>query len=350
MTMADRINTLETWLDNTFAGLRHLLLWIGFIVGTLWAAGAIYVDAPFAIETNTWLSIGWLIFAGILLLVGRLPGKRILHWLWFFLFLFVLVAWLQKAPSNDRPWRADWAKESHVTLHRGGFTFHNVRNFEYDDNDIIAENWESRTFNVTNLRGVDYFHDAFGGDLLAHPILSFDFGPEGRIALSIETRREVGESFSEIGGFFKMFELQYIWGDERDLIRVRTNIRNEPVHLYRTSLPREKVILMLLDSIRTTNMLKKYPRFYNVITANCTTSLLAQTMELRHAPFDIRMLANGRLDELIFEKGGFVTPDIPFTELRQRTLINEAAKLAHDDPEFSQRIRVDRPGFEQPSD
>ena len=198
---------------------------------------------------------------------------------------------------------------------------------------------------LSNLKGVDYIHDAFGGDFIAHPILSFDFGPDGRIALSVETRREVGESFSKLGGFYKMFELQYLWGDERDLIRVRTNVRDEPVYIYRSSLTPEETLFILLDSVRTLNLLKDRPRFYNVISANCTTSLLAQTPELRNIPIDISMLANGKFDELIYERGGFRGNGLPFAEMRERAFINPVAQAAHDDPDFSTRIREGRPGF-----
>lgn len=316
-----------------------------YILATLWAAGAVYVDGPLGMHSgNVWLMAGWLLvlLAG-LVTVRRRRGRTLL---WLALFLVVLVPWMSKSPSNDREWKPEWARTGWAELKRGKLTFHNFRNFDWGTDGSVTERWEQRTVSLHNLQGVDYFHDAFGGDLIAHPILSFDFGSDGRVALSIETRREVGESFSEIGGLYKMFELQYIWGDERDLVRVRTNVRNEPVYLYRTRLTPEQALYMLLDSVRALNLLKREPRFYNVVSANCTTSLLAQTVELRNAPFDIRMLANGRLDELIFEKGGFRVSGLTFEELRPRAFLNEAAQAAHDDPAFSQRIREGRPGFE----
>jgi hypothetical protein len=293
---------------------------------------------------NIWLAAGWLVIAIALLAFIRTPWKRsLLWWSWF---LVVLVPWLGKGPSNAREWQPQWARTGWVELNRGALTFHNFRNFDVGIDGNVTERWESRTVHLRNLAGMDYFHDAFGGDFIAHPILSFDFGPDGHVALSVETRREVGESYSEIGGFYKMFDLQYMWGDERDLIRVRTNLRDEPVYLYRTNLTPEQTLFVLLDSIRETNLLKEKPRFYNVINANCTTSLLAQTLEFREAPFDIRMLANGRLDELIYEKGGFRGDGLPFAEMRQRALINPTARAAHDDPDFSARLRESRPGFE----
>jgi hypothetical protein len=305
----------------------------------------VYVDGPLGMRSgNAWLAVGWLLIAIAFLSFPRKPRMRFL--LWFAWFLLVLIPWLEKAPSNDRNWKPEWAKTGWVELKGGALTFHNFRNFDYASDGGVTERWETRTVNLRNLKGVDYFHDAFGGDLIAHPILSFDFGPDGHIALSVETRREVGEDYSEIGGLYKMFELQYLWGDERDFIRVRTNVRDEPVYLYRTALTPEQTLFLLLDSIRETNQLRERPRFYNAISANCTTSLQAQTLELREAPFDIRMLANGKLDELIYEKGGFRGDGLPFAEMRDRAFINPAAQAAHEDADFSFRIRVGRPGFE----
>jgi hypothetical protein len=337
--------TSTSWPERALSAARDVIRWLFYLLATLWAAGAVYVDGPLGVKSgNVWLAAAWLVIAFGALAIVNAPGKRFLVWLaWF---LVVLVPWLGIRPSNDREWKPEWAKTGWADLNGGALTFHNFRNFDYGADGAVTERWETRTVHLRNLEGMDYFHDAFGGDLIAHPILSFDFGPDGRIALSVETRRELGESYSEIGGLYKMFELQYVWGDERDFIRVRTNVRGEPVYLYRTGLTPEQTLFVLLDSVRETNQLKERPRFYNVINANCTTSLLSQTLEFREAPFDIRMLANGRLDELIYEKGGFRGDGLPFAEMRKRAFINHKAQAAYDDPAFSARIREGGPGFE----
>jgi len=333
------------WLDRVGRAAGLGLRWIICAIVTLWTAGAVYVDGPFGMETgNAWLAAGWLAITVAFLAIIQNRRKRTL--LWLICVLAVLLPWLNKGPSNDRNWKPDWARTGTAVLQRGALTFHNFRNFDYGVDGSVTERWETRTVHLSNLKGVDYIHDAFGGDLIAHPMLSFDFGPDGRIVLSVETRREQGESFSKLGGFYKMFELQYLWGDERDLVRVRTNVRNEPVYIYRSSLTPEETLFVLLDSVRTLNILNERPRFYNVISANCTTSLLAQTPELRKVPIDIRMLANGKFDELIYERGGFHANGLAFAELRERAFINPAAQAAHDDPDFSTRVREGRPGFE----
>ena len=71
--------------------------------------------------------------------------------------------------------------------------------------------------------------------------------------MSIETRKEEGESYDTIRGFFRQYELIYIVGDERDLIRLRTNYRKDPpedAYLYRTNAPPENMRRLFLDYLR----------------------------------------------------------------------------------------------------
>jgi hypothetical protein len=54
---------------------------------------------------------------------------------------------------------------------------------------------------------------------------------------------------------------------------------------------------------------------------------------------------NGKADEMEYERGDFAGT-LPFAELKRRAHINPAAKAADQDPDFSQRVREGRPGFE----
>jgi hypothetical protein len=64
---------------------------------------------------------------------------------------------------------------------------------------------------------------------VAHTFLSFEFDNALPLCISIETRPEIGEGFSPVASLFKQFELIYVVGDERDLVRLRTNYRHEDV-------------------------------------------------------------------------------------------------------------------------
>ncbi|MEM7230263.1 MAG: DUF4105 domain-containing protein [Planctomycetota bacterium] len=332
--------------------LKWLIVTIGcvvLLVATLWTVGAIYFDGPAGRGLGNWILVGlWL---GLLLaMLIRFRGARRKSLAWLACILLVVIPWSFIRPSNDRQWKPEWAVTGRIEITGDTCTFHGFRNFDHNRDGTFTERWESRTVNLSNLRGVDVFLDAFGGDTLAHPVLSFDFGIDGYVALSIETRREIDESFSALGGLYKMFELQYLFGDERDFIRVRTNIHHDPVYLYRSTLTAEQSMELLMRCIDSANGLFEQPRFYNVITHNCTTSYRAQRPDTNRAPFDIRLLLNGRVDELMLERGALVSDGLSYTELRAAALINNAADQAHDDPDFPARIRDNRTGFGPPSD
>ncbi len=320
----------------TFFG--KLTLGAGVALFTLWVFGAICVDGPFAAgRGNFALGVVWLLVLGFLILRFKDIRQRI--GIWVIGLAIVLIPWALISPSNDRDWQQDWRKTGWAEIKGDEITFHNYRNFDYSKDGEITEIWEKKTVRLSNLRGIDYFHDAFGGDWIAHPMTSFDFGVDGRVVLSIETRREEGEDYSEIGGLYKMFELQYVFGSERDLVRVRTNVRNEPVYLYRLNISEKAMKGLFLQSVEALNNLKESPRWYHVVTANCTTSLRTQTPEKSRRQFDIRLLLNGKLDELLYERGDLIHDGIEFQQLRKEALINEKAQAAHHSFDFSKLIR-----------
>src|SRR5262249_7251558 len=160
---------------------------------------------------------------------------------------------------------------------------------------------------------------------------------------SIETRKEKGESYSAIKGFFRQFELIYVVADERDLVRLRTNYRGEQVYLYRLNTEPAVARLVLLDYLKEVNRLKEKPEWSNAVTGNCTTQIRGHTKPYaKDARFDWRILLNGRIDEMAYERKS-LDQSLPFPQLKARSLINERAKAADRDPAFSQRIREPSP-------
>ncbi len=335
----------KAFWQKAWSALFRLFRLVIYLLGIAWAAGAVFFDVPIEDETaRKLLAIGYAVV--VLLFFAGIRTRRGRFVVWLVAMSVVLVPWLMIRPSNDRNWEPPWARTAWADLEGDVVTFHNLRNFDYALDGKVMERWEERTVHLSNLRGLDYFHDGFGGELLAHPILSFDFGAEGRVAFSIECRREVGEKFTPVGGLFKMFELSYLVGDERDFIRLRTNIRDEPVRLYRASYSEKRIREMFFETVGGLNVLKNRPRFYNSLTANCTTSYWSQAPAGKRARFDYRLLLNGKLESLLYERRVIVSNGLPLEELVERASINEAAKAAHDDPEFSARIRKGIPGFE----
>jgi hypothetical protein len=171
-------------------------------------------------------------------------------------------------------------------------------------------------------------------------MVSFGFATGDQLVASIEIRRRRDQAYSTMEGLFRNFQLVYILGDERDLLRLRTTFRKERVHLFRLRTPPAKVRRMFLEYLRTVNELAVQPRFYNTLTTNCTTQIRMAGMAAGAAiPWSWKLLLTGHTPEYLYERG---TPDtrLPFPELFRRAQINEAADRAGDSPEFSRAIRA----------
>jgi hypothetical protein len=204
---------------------------------------------------------------------------------------------------------------------------------------------------LSQLRGVDLAITYWGSPYIAHPILSFQFGDDDYVAASIETRKERGEGYSAILGFFRQYELIYVFADERDLIKLRTNYRKgEEVYLFHTDAEPKWSRELFLEYVRRANYLREHPAWYNALTRNCTTVIFAAMADMGSLPagtslHNWQILLNGRGDELLY-KGGNFEGNLPYPELKESAHINETARKADNRPDFSQLIRVGRPGFE----
>ncbi|WP_193214699.1 DUF4105 domain-containing protein [Luteolibacter marinus] len=325
-------------------GIGRNLLRLVMLIPVLWTFGAIHYDAPFPGKGNLALAVAWL--ALLAFLVFRARSKRD-RWLSYAAGMAVaIVPWSFKKPSNDRDWSPEYARTAGATIDGDAVTFSNYRNFDYALDGTVTERWETRTVHLSKLRGIDFFLNYWGSELIAHPIFSFDFGDEGHIAFSIETRREKGEVYTTLGGLYKLYELCYLVGDEKDFVRVRTNIRDgEDAYLFRLSTPPDQARERLLEYVQQIQELARKPRFYNVLTANCTTAIRSQIHTRKKTIPDIRLLLNGKLDEMFEEHGLFAVKYLPLAELKARGHVDERARLAHDEPDFSEGIREGVPGF-----
>jgi hypothetical protein len=327
-------------LNGLFKMLAGLLSF-GCVV---WAAGALFFDLPWP-GLRAPAAIAFLILAVTLPLLLRGGWKRIA--LMFAAFAAVCGWWLTLQPSNDRAWQADVAKTPWAEIQGDTVTLHNFRNFDYRSAADMIPHWETRTVRLSQLTGGDLFVNFWGSQWMAHPIASFQFADGPPVAVSIEIRREEGEEFSALGGLYRWFELIYVVGDERDLVRVRTNFREgEDVYLYRLTLSAEEARQRFLDYLTALNALHERPQWYNAIFANCTTAIRAQRARNDRAIWDWRMLLNGQGNQMLFERGALVTGGLGFAELRSQAHINAAARAANDSPDFWREIRRGRVGFE----
>jgi len=260
----------------------------------------------------------------------------------------VAIWWCSIKPPKTRNWQTDVAQTAWTERNGDKITIHNLRNFDYRPGSPPQPQprWETKVVDLSDLQAVDLFINFWGSTLICHPIVSFQFGPTEHVAISVETRMSEGQSYSTIRGFFKQFALIYIVADERDVVRVRTNYRHEQLYLYRTSIGPERARALFLDYMRTVDALHQHPRFYNALTSNCTTNVRTHTAATTSnpAPWDWRMLVNGTVDELVYERGGLAS-HLPFTELKEKSLIDARAQAADQATDFSERIRAGLPSF-----
>jgi hypothetical protein len=317
------------------------LLWLVALGCAAWSTGALYYDFPIAKSAAAW--------AFLLTLIGAL---LFLRESWrklgaiFAAFLIVLAWWLTLKPSNERKWQSDVAKTAYAEINGDLVTLHNVRNFDYLTSSEYTPRWEMRTVRLSSITGMDLFINYWGSPWIAHPIVSFQFADAPPLCFSIETRRRVGQEYSAIGGLYRQFELIYIVSDERDVIRVRTNYRKgEDLYLYHMLSTPAQARNRFQQYLSSINQLHDQARWYNAITANCTTAIRQQSPSGERMPWDWRLLINGKGDELMFERHTIATGGLPFAELKKRARINPAALEANNAWDFSARIRAGRPGF-----
>ncbi|MEN8183867.1 MAG: DUF4105 domain-containing protein [Myxococcota bacterium] len=307
-----------------------------------WGSAALWIDgpAPGAFATSAAVAFATVVIA---LLGWVRPLRRTLMAL-ALADALVLAWWLSLSPRNDRIWEPSVARPPVAHIEGDLVTIENVRNFEYRSEEDFTEIWETRRFDLSKLRGADFFFSYWGSPWIAHTIVSWDFEDGPPLAISIETRKESHESYSALLGFFRQYELYYVVADERDVIGVRTNHRGEDVYLYRLKTPPEAARAVLLDYLEEINRLAERPRWYNALTQNCTTTIRTHVQHVAaRNPWNWRILVNGRLDELGYLRGTIDT-SLPFEELRRRSYIVEEAQAAGSDPDFSRRIRAGLPG------
>ncbi|MDF0666092.1 MAG: DUF4105 domain-containing protein [Nitrospira sp.] len=328
----------RTWRESL---IIKLLVWPLLLIGIAWASLALWIDGPSNPTLSAIFSITFAVGCIALLILFRPFTRAVLV---SAMGLVLVVAWWsQIAPRQDRNWTPDVARLSRATIEGSRVTIENVRNFEYRSETDFTDKWETRTYDLDRLRGFDMFLSFWGPTLIAHTIASWEFDDTPPLAISIETRKEKGESYDALRGFFRQFELYYVVADERDVIGVRANQRGERMYLYRLRVPQERARALLLDYLEEINRLAEQPEWYNALIHNCTTSIRVHGQHIGEGrPWDSRILLNGRLDELGYERGRLDT-SLPFPELKKRSEITEKAKAAGLSPDFSRLIREGLP-------
>jgi hypothetical protein len=288
------------------------------------------------------LALAFGLFAISALWVVRRP-----KWRWTFAGVFaVVVIWYASIPpSNDRLWRAEVERPPRAIIEGDRVRLLNYRNFHYRSRDDFDVRYEEREVDLSRLESMDLFISYWMVGPVAHTFLSFNFDDGSPpVCISIETRPEVGEGYDPVASMFKQFELVYVVGDERDLVRVRIDYRGEEVWLYRLRATPEAARALFRVYLERINSLADRPEWYHLLKDNCTINVIRYSRKVGgpHRRFELKHYLNGLIDAYL-HRLGILNTRLTFPELRRRSHINDSARAAGDDEDFSARIRETRP-------
>src|SRR5471030_2702360 len=213
---------------------KHTVYTVFIVFGSMvlltmlaWGGFALWYQAPGGAAGRTCAIVLWaaLGIATLALWWRRRNARVLLPWLTAM--ALMMAWWSMIAPGVNLLWADDVSRDIASRVEGSVVTLDNVRNFDWRSDTDYTQRWETRSYDLDRLNSVDMIMSYWKGPSIAHMLISFGFDAGEHVVFSVEIRRESHEGFSEIGGFFKEFELSVIAAGERDVIRVRTNVRGE---------------------------------------------------------------------------------------------------------------------------
>ena len=278
------------------------------LLSSIWLCFAIWVQEPLGWLCSRILIGIWIAFA--LSVIGiyatqHFFSRRVDVMLYILIFLFGLLWYFSLTPKLDRHWSPEVAKILSYERHGSQITLHNVRNFHWHKDGQYDENWETRQYDLNQITGVNIITSYWMGPQIAHTLVSFDFANTQPLTFSIEIRKEQGEEFSAIGGFFRQYEVSLIAADEKDIVYTRSNVRGEQVYFFPVKMPEAEMKALFLEYLHKSDQLRQEAKWYNTLTSNCTTLVfdMIQAVSQTQLPTDYRLLASGYLPNYLYDLG-----------------------------------------------
>lgn len=319
---------LDHWLTVS------LLLAVATVVA-LWTAGAIYFDLGDRVGFRWALALLWLAAVAALFIIWQPTWQAFLAFL--AAFAGFMAWWLTLKPSQHRDWDDTVKLIPRAEIDGDIVRIHNVWQHEYRTFADFTPHHVTRTVHLSNLAAVDVLFFYWGSPWMSHPVLCFDFGPDGRVCFSIEVRFRKGQKYALLPSLYRQQEITIIATDEYDAIARRTKYGTDEGYLYRFTTSPDHLRSILLDYLAAVNHLAEKAEWYHGLCTNCTTTYF----RLPHARLacDWRMLANGKLDEAMYERGK-LDRRVPFDVLKRSAYLNDIVKDAPRDG-FGDYIRAE---------
>lgn len=324
-----------------------LVQWLGWVLLVMalvltvgWAALALWYQVPGSVLVRCVAVAAWAIPAVLLVVAGwsRHLGAALLAYA--LAFVLLLAWWRTIKPSNHRDWADDVAQSLTGRVEGSAVILYNVRNFNWRSEEDYDIRWETRCYDLDRLAGADLILSSWGMPGIVHALLSFGFDDGSHVVFSVEVRRRRNQSFSSIGGFFKHFERTIVAADERDVIRVRTNVRGETDHLYPLQIDKAALRTLFLSYVRAANELAAEPAFYNTVTSNCVSIVYGMAKQIAPGlPYDYRLVLTSYLPGYLYQVGA-LDRRYPLETLVRQGDITMRARATGPGDDFSRAIRM----------
>jgi hypothetical protein len=253
--------------------------------------------------------------------------------------VFLRLAFLQ--PSHDRDWSEEFAVMPTAEIEGDIVKINNVRNWKYRADGPYEKSYLNRSFNVQDIERVWFLIEPFSGwEGVAHTYFTFDFKNQEPISFSVEARREQGEIYNAFFGFFRKYDLIYLWGQETDFTVNRVITYKDDVYMFPLQATSEFQQQLFIQLAQQTNELAKTPRFYDTFTANCT-NLLADFVNYTRPgtlPFHYARFLPGYSTKLLYDLG-YIDNSIPLEDLKKKYYLNDHVEELYQEASFSQELR-----------
>lgn len=302
-------------------GWRRILpgLWLVVAVpATAWTVTALWFQSPLPWR-GLWIAVAIAVATAIPVLTRGRPRLRLCA---FIAALAVVALWWSSIrPSNNRDWAPDVAHGVTAEIQGSRLVVRNVRDFEWRTRQDFEPRWRTEVYHLDDLVSADLISSVWANPAIAHTLISFGFSDGRHLVFSAEIRRERHEVFSEVGGFFKEFELVLIAAEERDIVRLRTDVRGETVSRFSLRVAPEQARSLLVSYLEAGNALTRKPRFYQTITTNCTTVIFRLARLVQPGiPADWRILVSGYLPDYLYQHS-MIRTDIPLDDVKRQAVI-----------------------------
>ena len=233
------------------------------------------------------------------------------------------VSCLIRRPSGTRPWRIEQSKSPTVSIRANQVVISDARRFNWRTEQDFDAEWFDATYDLSKLDRLAFYYVPLNPSSIAHVFVSFGFGRDEWLAVSVEARRRPGEDYKLTGAFLRRYELIYIIGKESDIVGKRAWGERVPVYCWPVKIETAALRRFFLATMNRANEVAGRPEVYGVFANTCATNVALNAQRAGsgvHLNLDI--LLSGRMDRLAYAMGVFDTA-LAFDDAKAAARVDE---------------------------